>query len=73
MPETLECNDKIIKYLSSEEVSSLIKQSNYKNSNELKDIDKSDLIPNIYEGKLIAMMYDKSQYFRWIKSLGSCY
>uniref|UniRef100_A0A0K0G1R5 protein-histidine N-methyltransferase n=1 Tax=Strongyloides venezuelensis TaxID=75913 RepID=A0A0K0G1R5_STRVS len=52
MPETLECNDKIIKYLSSEEVSNLIKESNYKNSNELKDIDKSDLIPNIYEGGL---------------------
>ncbi|CEF60006.1 Histidine protein methyltransferase 1 homolog [Strongyloides ratti] len=50
MPEIFKYNGKTIKYLSSDEVNSIIEQSNYKNSNDLKDIDKSDLVPNIYEG-----------------------
>uniref|UniRef100_A0A0K0E4D4 protein-histidine N-methyltransferase n=1 Tax=Strongyloides stercoralis TaxID=6248 RepID=A0A0K0E4D4_STRER len=66
MPEIFQCDDNTIKYLSPDEVNSIIEQSIYKDSSVLKDIDKSDLVPNIYEGgfKVWECTLDMCNYIR---------
>uniref|UniRef100_A0A0N4ZNW1 protein-histidine N-methyltransferase n=1 Tax=Parastrongyloides trichosuri TaxID=131310 RepID=A0A0N4ZNW1_PARTI len=48
--ETFSCENYSIKYLTIEETNKLIEERGYKSSNELKDTESSDLVPNVYEG-----------------------